>query len=199
VPDADVAAFAQCLRYRETSAYMDVHAGVYTPGSLLSLIELGIKLELVNFEVAYFVPTRRDSLEFHLTLRACAHGDRQEALASVAAARAQLSTADVPDAPAPDAPVLEAPALGGTVLQTLALEETAPEPSALEASAPEPSAPEAAAPAVLAPGEAVAPGLGGPHSGRQGPITFEVSAKERALIIFKRSAMWQLRGLWRKL
>jgi SAM-dependent methyltransferase len=182
VPDADVAAFGQCLRYQETGVYMDVHAGVYTPGSLLSLIELGIKLELVNFEVAYFVPTQRDSLEFHLTLRACAHGNRQEALASVAAARAQLGTADAPDAPALEVPALDEAA------EAPALEEPAPD----EAIA-QPSVPEAAGPEVPAPEVPVAE-----IPAHDGAITLEVSAKERSLIVLKRSVMWQLRSVWRK-
>jgi Methyltransferase domain len=130
VPDADVAAFASCLHYRESGAYMDVHAGVYTPSSLLALLELGIKLELVHFEVAYFVPTRRDSLEFHLTLRACAGGSRAGALASVAAARELLSTADVAEVPAPEAasPELMPPAV--------------PPPSEVAAPPPEAASPE---------------------------------------------------------
>lgn len=101
VPDADVAAYANCLRYRETGAYMDVHAGVYTPASLLSLLELAIRLGLLHFEVAHFVPTGRDSLEFHVTLRACAHRPSGQALGSIAVARQALTSAAVPEGAAP--------------------------------------------------------------------------------------------------
>jgi Methyltransferase domain len=172
VPDADVAAFASCLHYRESGAYMDVHAGVYTPSSLLALIELGIKLELLNFEVAYFVPTRRDSLEFHLTLRACGESGRAAALASVAAAREQLSTADVPDVPA-----LE-----------MAPPDVAPAAVALLEIAPPEVAPPEVGPAEVAPAAA----------GAVGSSAFVVSDKERALISIKRTVMAEVRGLLRK-
>jgi len=177
VPDADIAAYASCLHYRETGAYMDVHAGVYTPGSLLALIELGIKLELLDLEVAFFAPTRRDSLEFHITLRGCAPSARPEALASVAAARGQLATADVPAVPSATPP--------GPVVTPPTPELTEPAPDVTE-EAPGSAEPEAGAPPSLGPRQ-------------PGASMLEVSAKERALISFKRSAMWQLRGLLRKL
>jgi hypothetical protein len=108
VPDPDVAAFANCVRYRDTGAYMDVHAGVYTPSSLLSLIEMAINLDLLHFEVAFFSPTQRDSLEFHLALRAASHLPKEQMLASVVAARAELVDAPtptrVPPPPPPPAP-----------------------------------------------------------------------------------------------
>jgi len=113
VPDADVAAFLACERHKETGEYMDVHAGVYTPASLLSLIGLAVKLGLLPYEVGHFVPTRRDSLEFCLVLRVCP--DRDRALASVAEAAGQLVTADAPEAVplplvAPASPPLAEPA-----------------------------------------------------------------------------------------
>ncbi|MGH9106971.1 MAG: hypothetical protein ACRDZX_14290 [Acidimicrobiales bacterium] len=99
VADADLAAFAACLRHQDNGAYMDVHTGVYTPASLLALLELGMKLDLVHFEVGHFVPTVRNSLEFHVTLRALGHGGEEEALASVEEARQKLATADSPPGP----------------------------------------------------------------------------------------------------
>jgi predicted SAM-dependent methyltransferase len=177
VPDADIAAYASCLHYRDTEAYMDVHAGVYTPRSLLALIELGVKLELLNFEVAYFAPTRRDSLEFHITLRGRAPSARPEALASVAAAQGQLATADVPAvvAATPAEPVVTPP-----------VPEVTPPVPEVVAAAPGPQAPETAAPPSHAPSQ-------------PGASMLEVSAKERAVILLKRTAMDQLRGLLRKL
>jgi len=96
VPDADLAAFLACERHKETGEYMDVHAGVYTPASLLSLIGLSVKLGLLPYEVAHFVPTRRDSLEFYLVLRFCT--DRDRALGSVEEAARELAAADAPEA-----------------------------------------------------------------------------------------------------
>jgi SAM-dependent methyltransferase len=90
VPDADIAAFEQCLRHRDSGAYMDVHTGVYTPSSLLGLFELAVKLGLVNFSLADFAPTEPGSLEFHVTLRVEGRGDLKPALASFASAKAAL-------------------------------------------------------------------------------------------------------------
>jgi len=114
VPDADVAAWAMCLQYREKGNYMDVHTGVYTPASLLSLFELAMRLELLDYEVAHFVPTRRDSLEFHVSLRSWPGLPREQAIASIDAARHQLSMADVPVPPELGSAAGEAAGTAGT-------------------------------------------------------------------------------------
>jgi len=95
VPDPDAAAFAACERHKQTGEYMDVHTGVYTPGSLVPLLELSVRLGLLPYEIAYFLPTRRDSLEFHVTLRICE--DRAKALGSYAGASELLASADAPE------------------------------------------------------------------------------------------------------
>ena len=139
VPDADAAAFASCLQYRETSRYMDVHTGVYTPRSLLSLLELSIKLDLVHSEVACFAPTRRDSLEFHLTLRGVA--DREQALGSIEAAKAELPGADAPaTVDGPGAAAGEEGEMQETAPASAAgeMQETAPAPAPAQPHAPRP-------------------------------------------------------------
>jgi SAM-dependent methyltransferase len=69
VPDADRAALGMCLDHQQTGGYVDVHGAVYTPASVLSLLETTMRLGLLDFEVAEFFSTERNTLEFFVSLR----------------------------------------------------------------------------------------------------------------------------------
>jgi SAM-dependent methyltransferase len=69
VPDPDAAALQLCRTMENSDQYVDVHCSVFTPESFLNLHEKLARLGLIEFEVAHFVPTRRNQLEFHVSLR----------------------------------------------------------------------------------------------------------------------------------
>jgi hypothetical protein len=94
--DPDVSAYSICLQRRDSGDYIDAHAGVYTPASFFSLLELSIKLGLFEYELAHFVPTPRDSLEFYVTLRFAPQRSRFDRLRSLRNATAQLARAEEP-------------------------------------------------------------------------------------------------------
>jgi len=97
VPDPDAAAFSSCLHHYDTSEYIDVHAGVYTPEVFLSLLELSINLDLLDLEVAHFLTTQRDELEFYLTLRKAPRASKEQRLQSVREALTQIDSAEAPE------------------------------------------------------------------------------------------------------
>lgn len=97
VPDPDVAALQLCRTIDGSDQYVDVHCSVFTPESFLDLHEKLARLGLIEFEVAHFVPTEFNQLEFHVSLRRTdATLDRNSAmelqLASIR--RARRSTRD---------------------------------------------------------------------------------------------------------
>jgi SAM-dependent methyltransferase len=97
VPDPDVAALQLCRTIESSDQYVDVHCSVFTPESFLGLYEKLARLGLIEFEVAHFVPTEFNQLEFHISLRRSDDSlDRnsvtERQLASVH--RARQSTAD---------------------------------------------------------------------------------------------------------
>jgi hypothetical protein len=69
VPDPDVAALQLCRTIGGSDEYVDIHCSVFTPESFLALFEKLVRLGLVEFEVAHFVPTELNELEFHVSLR----------------------------------------------------------------------------------------------------------------------------------
>ena len=69
LPDPDVAALQLCRTIESSDQYVDVHCSVFTPESFLNLYEKLARLGLIEFEVAHFVPTEIDQLEFHVSLR----------------------------------------------------------------------------------------------------------------------------------
>jgi SAM-dependent methyltransferase len=69
VPDPDVAALQLCRTLESSSQYVDVHCSVFTPESFLCLLEKLVRLGLIEFEVAHFVPTELNQLDFHVSLR----------------------------------------------------------------------------------------------------------------------------------
>jgi SAM-dependent methyltransferase len=69
VPDPDVAALQLCRTIQSSDQYVDVHCSVFTPESFLNLHEKLARLGLIEFEVAHFVPTEFNQLEFHISLR----------------------------------------------------------------------------------------------------------------------------------
>jgi SAM-dependent methyltransferase len=69
VPDPDVAALQLCRTIESSERYVDVHCSVFTPESFLGLHEQLARLGLTEFEVAHFVPTEFNQLEFHISLR----------------------------------------------------------------------------------------------------------------------------------
>jgi SAM-dependent methyltransferase len=68
-PDPDVAALQLCRTIDSSEQYVDVHCSVFTPESLLGLHEKLVRLGLTEFEIAHFVPTELNQLEFHVSLR----------------------------------------------------------------------------------------------------------------------------------
>jgi hypothetical protein len=91
-----MSAFDVCNQYLESGEHIDVHVGIYTPAVLLDLLELTVKLGLIHFEVAEFVSTAPNTLEFFLTLRKLRPGNSQTALRSVTRAREILSSSPAP-------------------------------------------------------------------------------------------------------
>ena len=69
VPDPDVAALELCRTIGGSDEYVDVHCSVFTPESFLELFEKLARLGLIEFEIAHFVPTEFNQLEFHVSLR----------------------------------------------------------------------------------------------------------------------------------
>jgi SAM-dependent methyltransferase len=69
VEDPDVAALSMCRSMENTSDFIDVHCTVFTPDSFLELYETLVRLSLIEFEIAHFVPTETNTLEFHASLR----------------------------------------------------------------------------------------------------------------------------------
>jgi len=49
--------------------FVDVHCHVFTPDSFLGLLDKLARLDLIDYEVAAFVPTERDNFEFYVSLR----------------------------------------------------------------------------------------------------------------------------------
>ena len=134
VADPDADALAACLKHRETGEYKDIHAGVYTPESFLGLLRIAMKLELLDFEVAYFESTPVNTLEFYVTLRKTLRSSVDSSLQSVdealAASRraprpppstARASSAAAKASGAPDASVPGSP--DGSGVMTLSRKE----------------------------------------------------------------------------
>jgi SAM-dependent methyltransferase len=97
VPDPDVAALQLCRTIQSSDQYVDLHCNVFTPESFLDLFERLARLGLIEFEVAHFVSTEVDQLEFHVSLRLTdATLDRNSTLERQIAAvhRARQSAAD---------------------------------------------------------------------------------------------------------
>jgi Methyltransferase domain len=69
VEDPDVAALQLCRTVASSEEFVDVHCTVFTPESFLELYEKLARLGLIDFEIAYFAPTERNSLEFFVSLR----------------------------------------------------------------------------------------------------------------------------------
>lgn len=57
------------IKIAEDGGYVDVHVWVFTADTFIELIRYFIELNLLALEVARFVPTQPDSLEFFVTLR----------------------------------------------------------------------------------------------------------------------------------
>ncbi len=92
--DPDVAAFEACRRMQTSDEFVDVHCHVFTPDSFLGLLDKLARLDLIDYEVAAFVPTERDNFEFYVSLRrldasAGRESLRQAEQASIARARSQ--------------------------------------------------------------------------------------------------------------
>jgi SAM-dependent methyltransferase len=98
VPDPDVAALQLCRTIESSDQYVDLHCSVFTPDSFLVLHEKLARLGLIEFEVAHFVPTEFNELEFHVSLRRTDTSlDRNSAMERQLASidRARQSTMDI--------------------------------------------------------------------------------------------------------
>ncbi|MGH9920089.1 MAG: class I SAM-dependent methyltransferase [Nitrososphaerales archaeon] len=73
--DPDVAALEVCRSLDGSDEFVDVHCHVFTPDSFLTLFEKLIRLRLVDFEVAHFVSTPVNELEFYVSLRLLERGE----------------------------------------------------------------------------------------------------------------------------
>jgi hypothetical protein len=60
---------AVCRRIQTTGEYIDAHCWVFTPKSMLELLDLMSRLDLLAFEIARLEPTEPGSNEFLLILR----------------------------------------------------------------------------------------------------------------------------------
>lgn len=69
VPDPDVAALERCRWMQTSDEFVDVHCHVFTPDSFMGLLEKLARLRLIHYEVAAFVPTEPNTLEFYVSLR----------------------------------------------------------------------------------------------------------------------------------
>ena len=67
--DPDVAAFEACRHMQTSNEFVDVHCHVFTPDSFLGLVEKLVRLGLIDYEVAAFVPTQPNNFEFYVSLR----------------------------------------------------------------------------------------------------------------------------------
>lgn len=98
-PDADVASYDACKRMQTSDAFVDVHCHVFTPDLFLTLFEKLARLGLIDYEVAAFLPTPFNTLEFYVSLRLLdATQDRAallaQQLASVARVRSPVPAAE---------------------------------------------------------------------------------------------------------
>ena len=70
VGDPEVAAFQVCLEHHQFPDHpIDIHCHVFTPTSFVHLLAQMMNLELMDFEVASFLSTPRDQLEFFVSLQ----------------------------------------------------------------------------------------------------------------------------------
>jgi SAM-dependent methyltransferase len=88
----DAAALAACRHMLTSDEFVDVHCHVFTPDSFLGLLEHLARIDMIDYEVAAFVPTERNNFEFYVSLRlldvsAGRESVRQAQLASFARAR----------------------------------------------------------------------------------------------------------------
>jgi len=74
VDDPDVAAFQICRDSADSGEFVDVHCHIFTPQSFLSIFGALVRLDLTDFEIAAFVATQVNTLEFHVSLRKVASG-----------------------------------------------------------------------------------------------------------------------------
>jgi SAM-dependent methyltransferase len=65
----DFAAMAVCEAMQHSDEFVDVHCSVFTPDSFLDLYERLVHLDLVDFEIAHFVPTEVNDMQFWVSLR----------------------------------------------------------------------------------------------------------------------------------
>ena len=65
----DFAALAVCEAMRHSDEFVDVHCSVFTPDSFLDLFAKLVHLDLVDFEIAHFVPTEVNDMQFWVSLR----------------------------------------------------------------------------------------------------------------------------------
>jgi hypothetical protein len=61
--------YSWCQSVLASDDFVDVHCHVFTPESLLDIIDELVRLGLIEFEIASFFPTEHNTLEFHLSLR----------------------------------------------------------------------------------------------------------------------------------
>jgi hypothetical protein len=83
-------------QWRQTSTdYIDAHCWTFTPCSIVELLDLGNRLDLLPFEIAMLTPTPTGDAEFLLALRRLPEGlSEAERRARFLASRARL---DLPD------------------------------------------------------------------------------------------------------
>jgi SAM-dependent methyltransferase len=109
VEDPDVAALQLCRTIEETDEFVDVHCSVFTPDSFLDLYGTLVRLDLIDFDLAYFAPTEVNTLEFFVSLRrversADPRSTRQRQLASLRAVRPPGAADNPPSAETPASP-----------------------------------------------------------------------------------------------
>lgn len=67
--DPYVTAYQWCRDVLASDHFVDVHCHVFTPSSLLDILDKLARMQLMGFEVSSLFPTEFDTLEFHVSLR----------------------------------------------------------------------------------------------------------------------------------
>lgn len=104
--DPDAWAYEQCRKHQATGEYVDGHCQVFTPGSFLDLYARLVKLDLIEYRIAEFVPTVVNTIEFQVVLEKLPEG-----LDPAERRRIQLDSIPTFDDPVPSGPIDVVPEL----------------------------------------------------------------------------------------
>ena len=69
VADPAVSGLELCRRAIESSEFIDIHCQVFTPASFLRIFSELAHLDLIDYEIAHFVYTEVNNIEFYVSFR----------------------------------------------------------------------------------------------------------------------------------